>query len=202
MRLRTVALVGVMSIAALGLIGSGAHAAFTAQTTSRQTITVGTSGTPDVVLSSRDASFGNGTKALTLKAVQPIGPSFTSGDQVVTIKNKGTFSASAITQTLATADAGSDLATQLSICEVTSGYVLYNGPLPEALDTEAIVGSIAAGGSDTYILNVYAGAERTACGDATTGPAVSGTSTAPGLSLSAPGVSITITTTVGIGYRH
>jgi hypothetical protein len=94
------------------------------------------------------------------------------------------------------------LATQLSICEVTSGYVLYNGPLPEALDTEAIVGSIAAGGSDTYILNVYAGAERTACGDATTGPAVSGTSTAPGLSLSAPGVSITITTTVGIGYRH
>ncbi len=200
MRLRTVALVGVMSIAALGLIGSGAHAAYTAQTTSQQTITVGTLATPDVVLSSPGASFGSGTKSLTFTALQPSGPSFTTGDEVVTITNKSTFSASAITQTLATAIAGSELAAQLSICEVTSGYVLYNGPLPEALDTEAIVGSIPAHGSDTYILNVYAGAERTACGTAKTGPAVPGTSTAPGLSLPARGVGITITTTVGIGY--
>jgi len=200
MRLRTVALVGVMSIAALGLISSGAHAAFTVQTTSHQTITVGTLGTPDVVLSSPGASAGNGTKDLTLSAVSPTGPSFTTGDEVVTITNKATFSASAITQTLATANSSSDLAKQLSICEVTSGYVLYNGPLPEALDTEAIVGSIAARGSDTYILNVYAGAERTACGAVKTGPAVPGTSTAPGLSLPARGVGITITTTVGIGY--
>jgi hypothetical protein len=42
MKLRSVALVGVICIAALGLIGVGAHAAFTTSTTSGQTITAGT----------------------------------------------------------------------------------------------------------------------------------------------------------------
>ena len=42
MKLRSVALVGVSSLAALGLIGVGAHAVFTTSTTSGQTITAGT----------------------------------------------------------------------------------------------------------------------------------------------------------------
>jgi hypothetical protein len=41
MKLRSVALVGIASLAALGLIGVGAHAVFTASTTSSQTITAG-----------------------------------------------------------------------------------------------------------------------------------------------------------------
>jgi len=44
-KLRSVALVSVMSVAALGLIGAGAHAVFTTSTTSGQTITAGTWGT-------------------------------------------------------------------------------------------------------------------------------------------------------------
>jgi hypothetical protein len=46
MKLRSVALVGVVCIATLGLIGVGAHAAFTTSTTSGQTITAGTWATP------------------------------------------------------------------------------------------------------------------------------------------------------------
>src|ERR1035441_1777736 len=46
MKLRSVALVGVVCLAALGLVGVGAHAAFTTSTTSGQTITVGTWVTP------------------------------------------------------------------------------------------------------------------------------------------------------------
>lgn len=42
MKLRSVALVGVTSLAALGLIGVGAHAVFTTSTQSGQTITAGT----------------------------------------------------------------------------------------------------------------------------------------------------------------
>ncbi|MGA9076777.1 MAG: MBG domain-containing protein [Acidimicrobiales bacterium] len=49
MKLRSVALVGVMSLAVLGLIGTGAHAVFTTSTTSSQTITAGTWGAPPTV---------------------------------------------------------------------------------------------------------------------------------------------------------
>jgi len=191
-----------MSIAALGLISSGAHAAFTVQTTSHQTITVGTLGTPDVVLSSPGASAGNGTKDLTLSAVSPTGPSFTTGDEIVTITNNGTFPASDITAALGATRPRSALARQLSVCEVSSGYVIFNGPLSEDLNTQAIVGLIDVGKSDTYTLDVYAGDETTACGAATGvgAPAVSGISTAADLDNVAVGESITITTTVGIGY--
>jgi len=199
MKLRTVALVGVMSIAGLGLISSGAHAAYTTQTTSHQTITVGTLGTPDVVLSSPSASSGNGTKALTLKAVEPAGPSLTTGDAIVTITNNGTFPASDITAALGATRPRSALARQLSICEVSSGYVIFNGPLSEDLNTQAIVGLIDVDKSDTYTLNVYAGNETTACGAVTSvgAPALSGISTAADLDNAAVGESITITTTVG-----
>ena len=45
MKLRSVALVGMVSLAVLGLIGAGVHAVFTTSTTSGQTITAGTWGT-------------------------------------------------------------------------------------------------------------------------------------------------------------
>ena len=49
MKLKTVALTGVVSLAVLGLIGSGARAVFTTSTTSRQSITAGTWGAPPTV---------------------------------------------------------------------------------------------------------------------------------------------------------
>ncbi|MGA2529287.1 MAG: hypothetical protein ABSG36_09025 [Acidimicrobiales bacterium] len=49
MKFRSVALVGVVSLAVLGLIGAGAHGAFTTSTTSSQKITVGTFGGPPTV---------------------------------------------------------------------------------------------------------------------------------------------------------
>jgi predicted ribosomally synthesized peptide with SipW-like signal peptide len=61
MKLKTMAMTGVMSLAGLGLIGAGAHATFTQNTTSQQQITAGT---PQVVLSSADASNGCTTIAI------------------------------------------------------------------------------------------------------------------------------------------
>ena len=46
MKLRSVALIGVVSLAVLGLIGVGAHAVFTTSTTSGQSITAGNWVTP------------------------------------------------------------------------------------------------------------------------------------------------------------
>jgi len=52
-KIRTIATVGEMSIAALGLVGAGAHAVFTTITSSTQTIIAGT---PSVVTWASDAS--------------------------------------------------------------------------------------------------------------------------------------------------
>ena len=44
MKLRSVAMTGVLSLAGLGLVGAGAHAVFTTSTASNQTVTAGTAG--------------------------------------------------------------------------------------------------------------------------------------------------------------
>ena len=42
MKIKSVAMIGVMSLAGLGLIGAGAHAAWTTNTSSAQQVTAGT----------------------------------------------------------------------------------------------------------------------------------------------------------------
>jgi hypothetical protein len=212
MKLKTVALTGMMSLAGLGLIGAGAHGIFTTSTTSTQNITAGTL---SVVLSSPAATAGDGTSTLTLGAYGPTASSFTTGDDTVTMTNNGTIPASEITETMGTDYPASALAAELYVCQVSYGspgltpdYVIYNGPLSLALYTQPISGTIAVNGIDEYTTNIYAGSEPTLCGgDFTAGPLANvspgavvtadATSPAPELDNSVMGESLNVTLTVG-----
>lgn len=159
-----------------------------------------TGGSLDVSLSSSAASAGNGTRTLTLATIRPTGASFTTGDDVVTMTNIGTAPVEDLTARFASTSPDSALARGLSICLVSAGYVIYNGPFPQALGTWAILGDMAAGTSDTYTLNIYAGDETTPCGAVSTGGdrAEPGTSTANGLNPGAVGE--TVSTRITVGY--
>jgi len=68
MKLNKIAMTGVMSLAGLGLVGAGAHAVFTQNTTSAQTLTAGTM---NVTLSSDGGTIvsGNNTANLVMAPV-------------------------------------------------------------------------------------------------------------------------------------
>ena len=182
MKFRTVAMTGVMSLAGLGLVGAGAHAGFTQTTTSQQTIT---SGSLSVVLSAPNTPCPTATSnctSLTFPALGPVGSSFTTGDQEVTMTNVGTIPATEITFNLS-ATPSSVLANEASMCVTSTGlgtngndYVLYNGPLSGGLnanwgqngDTLTIAGTTpvtnTAAPTDNYLINIYAGTTTTQCG--------------------------------------
>lgn len=212
MKVRNIAILGAVGVAALALIGAGAAAQFTTTTTSSQNIT---SGTLSVVLSSPAATAGDGTSTLTLGAYGPTGSSFTTGDDTVTMTNNGNIPASELTEAIGTNYPSSQLAADLYICEVSYGpgltpdYVIYNGPLVSALYTQAISGTIAVGGTDEYTTNIYAGSEPTLCGDnftsgilknATVGAVVTADATSPAPDLTNVDASQSLNVTLTVGY--
>ncbi len=176
-KFRTLATVGVMSIAGLGLIGAGAHAVFTTSTTSNQQVT---SGNLSVVLEGPSGSAGQDTAALTLPAVGPTQSSFTTGDQEVDMVNNGNINADEITLTLNTTYPTSGLAAELNVCLISTGlgvpsgdyFLFYNGPLTGVIGHSYNVANpsdvLVPTGRDNTFINVYAGDETTACGANTT----------------------------------
>jgi predicted ribosomally synthesized peptide with SipW-like signal peptide len=163
MKLKTIALTGVMSLAGLGLVGAGAHAVFTATTTSAQTITAGNL---SVVLYSPTATSGNNTTALTLPSVKNVGSTFISPAQLITIKNNGTVTANEIN--LQVTDSGSSaLQTEMYLCLYSDSTTVFNGTVKadESLGNMAVAGTVPAGGTDTYTAVFYAGDENTGCGN-------------------------------------
>ncbi len=181
MKLKAVALTGVLSLAGLGLIGAGAHATFTAQTTSQQTINAGNL---SVVLTAPDSncpSLSDNCTSLTFPALGPVGSSFATGDQEVTMTNVGTIPATEITFNLTATPPSLVLANEASMCVTSTGlgtngndYVLYNGPLSGGLnanwgqggDTLTVGGPTTntAAPTDNYLINIYAGTATTQCG--------------------------------------
>jgi hypothetical protein len=146
MKLKGIAMTGVMSLAGLGLIGAGAHATFDTSTTSNQVIATGA---PGVTLS---GSCINGTTCfgapndlyalspdgttLTFTAGGPYGSSFTTGDEMVTATNTGNIPLTEINFTLNTTYPTSALATEAYVCIGSTGlgtdgnwFQIYNGPL-------------------------------------------------------------------------
>jgi predicted ribosomally synthesized peptide with SipW-like signal peptide len=192
---RTLLVSSVIAVAGLGLIGLGSNATFTQDTISSQQITAGTM---KVVIFEAPATDGGAT--LTLAAVGPTNSTFTSGDHKVFIKNTGTIAVQEITSTpgvVASGAANTALAAQVYLCEVSSGQVIYNGPLALA-GPQAINGSLAVSAMDDYTVNYYAGTMPTACGAVTAvgATAVPGNSVAPSLLNTAQGGVITPTMTV------
>jgi hypothetical protein len=202
MKLKTVAMTGVLSLAGLGLIGAGAHAAWTTNTTSAQTINAGT---PSVVLYASGAT-NNGTANITLATPGDVGSSFTTGDQQVQIYNNGNVAATETSVSIAGSTAN-DLYYGLQVCIATNNNaVIYNGPLSTAQTDSPITypspTTIAAGSSDYYYVNVYAGNEPTMCGGDLAGGyadtyGTDSTSDSNSLAPAAAGESQTYTLTVG-----
>ncbi len=194
---RTLLVSSVIAVAGLGLIGVGSNAVFTQNTVSSQQITAGTM---NVVISEGAAQTTSGP-TLTLAAFGPTNSAFTTGDTMVTITNQGTVAVQEILATPGfTAGSGSAsaaLAAQVYLCEVSSGTVIYNGPLSGAA-VQHIAGSLAVHATDNYSVNYYAGTVHTACGAVTTvgATAAAGNSTAPSLGNDAQGGVITPTMTV------
>lgn len=196
-RIRTLLASSVAAVAGLGLIGVGSNAVFTQDTVSNQQITAGTM---KVVISEGAATDSSGP-TLTLSAFGPTNSTFTTGDHTVMITNKGNIAVQEIVatpgNTVASGTANAALASQVYLCEVSSGQVIYNGPLASA-GAQAINGTLAAGATDNYSVNYYAGKAQTACGAVTTpgATAVAGISTAPSLTNEAQGGVINPTMTV------
>jgi hypothetical protein len=166
MKIKAIAMTGVMSLAGLGLVGAGAHAVFTTSTSSAQTVS---SGTLAVTLTG-NGTLSNGATTLTFAPLAKLGSSFTTGDELTTMTNTGTIAAKEITATTA-ASGNSNLEADVYFCQVSSGEVIYNGPVAGAvaLGTQSITGSIAVGSTDNNTINIYAGpTEPEACGAVTT----------------------------------
>ncbi len=126
MKLKTIAMTGVLSLAGLGLIGAGAHAQFTQTTTSAQTITAGTM---NVQLYSSNAAGGNYTSYLTLNSYGPVGSTFTTGMQEVQIYNDSDIPVSGVSATFS-GTGSSALYNELNVCiEGSLGDVIWQGAL-------------------------------------------------------------------------
>jgi len=205
MKLKTVAMTGVLSLAGLGLIGAGAHAQFNTSTTSTQTINAGA---PSVVLYNASAT-NNWNPTITLATPTDVGSSFTTGDQQVQMYNNGPITVTEATITLsASTTTGSDMYAGTDVCIATqyNNTVIYNGPLASVngvQETYSGGGTIASGGSDYYYVNIYAGNEPTMCGNDTAGEYAdspgtdSPSSWASPLDSAAAGENVTVNLTVG-----
>ena len=153
---------GALGVAGLGLVGLGAHAAFTQTAYTQQAITAGTM---NVVLSSSGGSWSSPT--LTMASVTNVGSNFTTGDQLVTITNNGTFTVTGMTLTFSDPSANATFDSEAQICLYRSG-TLYNNSFDAFTGTVTVPLNIApSGGTDSFYVNVYAGSGFTtpACGN-------------------------------------
>ena len=126
---------------------------------------------------------------------------------MVAITNDGSLAVTGVTVTPGDSydnsggptSANSVLAAEVYFCEVSSGTVVYNGPLSGA-PSQGVPGAIEPGKTYSYTVNVYAGSEPTACGSVFTSgapaPAADGISAAPVLGTGALGGVIKPTFTV------
>jgi predicted ribosomally synthesized peptide with SipW-like signal peptide len=177
-KFKNLAMMGAMSVGGLGLVGMGAHAVFTQNTTSQQTITAGTMG---VTLHSDNATIvsGDGTATLTLAPASAAeGSSFVEAYHVV-MTNHGNIPVTEVSYQLSdskgTSPASASLESQLWACLYAGsgaqggneGEVYFNSPLSTVLTWGAGASkflTLAPGTTDDYTLVVYAGSTDNGCG--------------------------------------
>lgn len=166
MKLRMIGTLGAIGIAAIALIGAGAHAVFTSQTASTQTITAGTM---NVVLSSTCTQSGDGTANLTLTSMTDVGSSFMTSPCLITIHNDGTVAVNEVAVQLTDSNNNGTFQGETWACFYSDGAILANEPLTtvEGYGQTAVAGPIPVGGTDSYTVVFYAGpSEDTGCGAA------------------------------------
>jgi predicted ribosomally synthesized peptide with SipW-like signal peptide len=164
---RSIAVLGGLGVAAIALIGAGASATFTQNTTSSQTITAGTL---NVDVSSPGAS-GNGGQSITLPSTGYEPSSFMTS-YTVTITNNSNIPVNEIAYQLGDSTNNGTFEAETWTCLYSDGYIYFNEPLTTVVGygQAAEILNIPVGGTDSYTLVVYAGpTEDTGCGSATTG---------------------------------
>jgi predicted ribosomally synthesized peptide with SipW-like signal peptide len=207
-KLTRIAMSGAAGVMGLGLIGVGAHAAFTANTTSHQSVNAGSLS----MVFTDPGVTGTGTTSVTLPAQTNNATSFTTGTVKLTVKNAGTLDAYNILSTIGVSNGGGGptgaLENESYVCLVATngtatGTVFYNGPLAGAPHSQAVAGTEKPGTTAWYILNVYAGTEHTQCGTVSAygAAAAPGTSTEPALTNNAEGGTITVTETLSYSAK-
>lgn len=203
MKLKTVAMTGVLALAGLGLIGVGAHAAFTQNTTSSQTISAGSiavvvsaPGAVENPYATNCSSPGDNCTTITLPAQGPFGSTFDTTPVTVTITNNSPFT---VTDVSAVSDTNTSLTmeTEMGMCFWHSGAAQLNGYLTqlEAVPSWSLGNTIASGGTDTYSTDFYAGTTSSECGSTPVGAASAPTASADSLTSGAEGGSVTPTIT-------
>jgi predicted ribosomally synthesized peptide with SipW-like signal peptide len=149
--------VGAMGVAAFALIGAGATATFNDAAQSRQQITAGSM---HMTISGPADSWTNG-KILTLKTTGPVGSTFTTGPQLVTVTNEGDITSELVKLTVSAPTNNTALANgiRVTIQLPDTRVPVYDGPLT-GLATAASSGingqRIADGKSMSAYVTFYA----------------------------------------------
>lgn len=177
--LRRLAIAGALGVGGLSLVGVGADAVFTAQSTTSQQIT---SGTVSVAISSPSSATcptaNSDCASLALPTVGPVTSSFTTDDETITVTDNGTLPLSELDLSFSLTNSASDLATGAYVCLGTTGTgsgfsQIYDGPLAGLVGGSYIQNGsplMTPGSNYTFIVNIYAGSELTACGSESSTP--------------------------------
>jgi hypothetical protein len=191
MRIRSAALIGVMSLAGLGLIGTGAHAIWTTTTTASQQITssalsIGLSGPAGSSCNATDPNNGASCINLSLPPYTVNSSSFNSGPITVTMTDNSNvtpnFEKVWLGDTPSGAPGSPGLASETYLCMTSDNQVIWNGPLSEEPAGILVQGAYylpSPGTPDTYTVEFFAGNVSTLCGNvAPYDPPVAGTNSA------------------------
>jgi hypothetical protein len=198
MKLRTVAMTGVLSLAGLGLVGAGAHAVFTTSTASSQQINAGTpsvvtwaSNATNVNCTTEALAKTNGCTSITLSP-GTVGSTFDE-PSAIGVVNVGNIAVNLTSFAVSDSDgltpAGANAALQGGLGLCIDG--VYNGLLAAYPNFNTGTNSVTPvalgmGAATAYYVDLYAGGTSTYCGGSE-----------PALPSGASGGSDTVTITVG-----
>jgi hypothetical protein len=164
----TLAGVAVLGIAGVGI---GAGATFTDAVNATQTITAGTM---SLAVSSEGAVTSSDSRMVTLPAFGPIGPTFETNNNVITVTNTGNIPVNSLAFQLGVATDGTtpsaNLRDQMNVCimstDLSGTWVEGNGPLMTGVNLVPSVVqnpvTLVPGQSMTFSVNFYAGKNSTA----------------------------------------
>jgi hypothetical protein len=161
---------GILGIAAVGL---GAGATFTDAVHANQTITAGTM---HLTLTSAHGDVSSDGQTITLPSFGPVGSTFETGQNTITVRNDGDIPATTVafqlTETHGSSDASAALLNQMNVCIMSTDpsgtWTEGNGPLTTGLALNPTVHEnpvvLRPGHSMTFSVGFYAGQDSTHCG--------------------------------------
>lgn len=152
--------VGALGVASLALIGAGATATFNDSVTAEQTIAAGRM---NMTIAGPNGWSTPGGKTLTLPAKSPVGSTFTTGPQLVTVTNNGSVESELATLVVTAPTNNTALANGLrvKIFQTTGSRTpTFNGTLAklqsDAAGIAALNLKLAPGSSTSATVEFYA----------------------------------------------